>query len=441
MSADGAAPPPPPGGNRIPIAIEEEMKSSFMDYAMSVIVSRALPDARDGLKPVHRRILFTQHAAQQHLEPRRTSSARASSATCSASTTRTATRRSTTRWCAWPRTSRCATRSSTARATSARSTAIRRRPSATPSAAWRSSAASCSPTSTRRPSTSSRTTTTRSSSRRSCRRASRTCSSTAPPASPSAWRPTSRRTTSARSSTRRSRSSRTRTSPTDELIEIVPGPDFPTGGFIYGRHGIRAAYETGRGAILMRGAHQHRGAPEDRAQVDHRHRDPVPGQQGALIEKIAELVRDKKHRGHHRHPRRVRPRRHAHRLRAQEGRRAGGRAQQPLQDDAAAGVVRHQHAGDRRRPPAAPVAQAGAHALHRAPPRRRHAAHAVRSARGARPAAHRRGPGDRRRQHRRVIDLIRVVEGHRGRQDGPDVRASTCRRARPRRSSTCASPS
>ena len=37
------------------------MKSAFMDYAMSVIVSRALPDARDGLKPVHRRILYTQH--------------------------------------------------------------------------------------------------------------------------------------------------------------------------------------------------------------------------------------------------------------------------------------------------------------------------------------------------------------------------------------------
>src|SRR3954468_6031433 len=61
MSADGAAPPPSAFGNRIPIAIEEEMKSSFMDYAMSVIVSRALPDARDGLKPVHRRILYTQH--------------------------------------------------------------------------------------------------------------------------------------------------------------------------------------------------------------------------------------------------------------------------------------------------------------------------------------------------------------------------------------------
>ncbi len=44
-----------------PIAIEEEMKRSYLDYAMSVIVSRALPDARDGLKPVHRRILFSMH--------------------------------------------------------------------------------------------------------------------------------------------------------------------------------------------------------------------------------------------------------------------------------------------------------------------------------------------------------------------------------------------
>ena len=41
-----------------PIEIQSEMEQSFLDYAMSVIVSRALPDARDGLKPVHRRILW-----------------------------------------------------------------------------------------------------------------------------------------------------------------------------------------------------------------------------------------------------------------------------------------------------------------------------------------------------------------------------------------------
>ena len=55
-------PPPPPDtsgrGDTQPVTIEEEVRRSFLDYAMSVIVSRALPDARDGLKPVHRRILY-----------------------------------------------------------------------------------------------------------------------------------------------------------------------------------------------------------------------------------------------------------------------------------------------------------------------------------------------------------------------------------------------
>src|SRR6266704_3012290 len=43
------------------VAIEDEMRSSYLDYAMSVIVGRALPDVRDGLKPVHRRILYGMH--------------------------------------------------------------------------------------------------------------------------------------------------------------------------------------------------------------------------------------------------------------------------------------------------------------------------------------------------------------------------------------------
>src|SRR5216110_1372258 len=59
---------PPPGGdgsgipgaaNIQPVNIEEEMRRSYLDYSMSVIIGRALPDVRDGLKPVHRRILFT----------------------------------------------------------------------------------------------------------------------------------------------------------------------------------------------------------------------------------------------------------------------------------------------------------------------------------------------------------------------------------------------
>ncbi|HUH07802.1 MAG TPA: DNA gyrase subunit A, partial [Egibacteraceae bacterium] len=52
----------PPAANRIePIEIEEELQRSYLDYAMSVIVGRALPDVRDGLKPVHRRILFSMY--------------------------------------------------------------------------------------------------------------------------------------------------------------------------------------------------------------------------------------------------------------------------------------------------------------------------------------------------------------------------------------------
>ena len=50
--------PPPPEGNPLTVNIEDEMRRSYLDYAMSVIIGRALPDVRDGLKPVHRRILY-----------------------------------------------------------------------------------------------------------------------------------------------------------------------------------------------------------------------------------------------------------------------------------------------------------------------------------------------------------------------------------------------
>src|ERR1700722_12629185 len=68
--------PPPPGGDGSPgalhiqpVNIEDEMRKSYLDYSMSVIIGRALPDVRDGLKPVHRRILFTM--AQMGLQPNR----------------------------------------------------------------------------------------------------------------------------------------------------------------------------------------------------------------------------------------------------------------------------------------------------------------------------------------------------------------------------------
>ena len=68
--------PPPPGEggnpgalNIQPVNIEDEMRRSYLDYSMSVIIGRALPDVRDGLKPVHRRILYTMQ--QMGLAPNR----------------------------------------------------------------------------------------------------------------------------------------------------------------------------------------------------------------------------------------------------------------------------------------------------------------------------------------------------------------------------------
>jgi len=61
LTDENTTPPDDRRGAVAPIAIEDELKKSYLDYAMSVIVSRALPDVRDGLKPVHRRILFSMN--------------------------------------------------------------------------------------------------------------------------------------------------------------------------------------------------------------------------------------------------------------------------------------------------------------------------------------------------------------------------------------------
>ena len=114
-------PPPEDFEERIvDIDVAEEMRGCFLEYAYSVIYSRALPDARDGLKPVQRRILYQM--AEMGLRPDRgrTSSAPASSARSWASCTRTATAPSTTRWSGWRSRSRCGSRWSTGTATSAR---------------------------------------------------------------------------------------------------------------------------------------------------------------------------------------------------------------------------------------------------------------------------------------------------------------------------------
>lgn len=81
-----------------------------------------------------------------------------------------------------------------------------------------------------------------------------------------------------------------------ELMEIIPGPDFPTGGLILGRSGIRSAYETGRGSVVMRGKvdiEEGRGGREMLVITEI----PYQVNKASMIEKIAELVRDKRIEG------------------------------------------------------------------------------------------------------------------------------------------------
>lgn len=79
---------------------------------------------------------------------------------------------------------------------------------------------------------------------------------------------------------------------TEELLEIIPGPDFPTGGIILGRSGIRRAYETGRGSVIIRGKVEIEVKPNGRETILVNEL-PYQVNKARLIEKIAELVRDK----------------------------------------------------------------------------------------------------------------------------------------------------
>ena len=82
----------------------------------------------------------------------------------------------------------------------------------------------------------------------------------------------------------------------DELIDIVPGPDFPTGAMILGRSGARSAYHTGRGSIIVRSRHKVEEGRGDRRSIVL---TEIPFQQGknALVEKIAEAAKDKRIEG------------------------------------------------------------------------------------------------------------------------------------------------
>ena len=332
-------------GRRPRIRIEDELKTSYLDYAMSVIVSRALPDVRDGLKPVHRRILYTMNemglASAVGLSQVRGHRRRGDGQVPPARR-RGAVRRAGPAGpgllAALP-----------ARRRPGQLRLGRRRPAGR-DALHRSAhdghrRRSCWPTSTRTPSTSSRTTTARACSRRCCRPSCPTCSSTARRASPSAWPPTSRRTTWARSPRATIALIDDPDADHDELCELRQRPrlpdrrhdlplraaaqpaDRPAGAI----DAIREMYAHGRGRVVMQahGARSRRRAQERTAIVVTEL--PYQVNKAALVEKIADLVTGQEDRGHRRPARRVGPRRHAPGHRVQAGRRPAQGAQQPVQ--------------------------------------------------------------------------------------------------------------
>ena len=293
MSADGAA---PFAGNRIPIAIEEEMKSAFMDYAMSVIVSRALPDARDGLKPVHRRILYTQFGLSNFWNRPYIKCARVVGDVLG----KYHPHGDTAAYDALVRLAQDFAMRYTLidgqgnfgsidgdSAAAYRYTECRMEkiggelladidketvnfqpnyddkeqepvvlPARFPNLLVNGAAGIAVGMATNIP--------------------------------PHNLRETIDATIAV---------IKNPDITTDELMEIIPGPDFPTGGFIYGRGGIRAAYETGRGAILMRGRTSVEEHPKTGRKSIIATEIPYQVNKAKLIEKIAELVRDKKIEG------------------------------------------------------------------------------------------------------------------------------------------------
>ena len=415
------------------------MERSFLDYAMSVIVARALPDARDGLKPVHRRILWGMHdlgarpdRPHDEVRPghrrrdgqvppprRRRDLRRARAHGPGLHPAPPADRR--------PRQLRLARRP-------ARRRALHRVPPRRPSPMQMLDGHRRGHRRLRRqllgrvPA-----------SRRCCRPGSRTCWSTAARASPSAWPPTSRPTTWARSSTPRSTSSTTPTPRPTTSCSSSRAPTSRPAALILGRAGILDAYRTGRGSIRMRAVAE---IEEGKTGNDCIVVTELPYQASARrpsSPKIAELVDSARARRHRRHQRRV----GRATTRASSSSSSATRTaivvlnnlykHTPLQTSFAR---QHGGAGRRRAPHAQPASQAlQAYVDHQVevitPPVR------VPAGQGQGPRPHRRGPaqGARhdRRDHRPHPGVGRQGRGPR-RADGRAVRVQP--RSRPSTSST-----
>ena len=187
----------------------------------------------------------------------------------------------------------------------------------------------------------------------------------------------------------------------EDLLKHIKGPDFPTGGYIYGASGLKEAYATGRGK-------RHHAGPGRRSRRS-RHRAsaivvielPYQVNKATLHKDIAELVSEKKIEGISDVRDESRPRRHAPGHRAQARRDPQRGAEPALQAHRDAVHLRRHQPRAGQGPAQGDAAEGAAGAVHRPPPRNHRPAHPVRPRRGRGPGAHPRRPQDRRRQHRR----------------------------------------
>jgi len=272
-----------------PIQLEDEMQRSYLDYAMSVIVSRALPDVRDGLKPVQRRILWSM--VESGLRPDRPH--RKSVAAVGEVLKKYHPHGDQSVYDALVR---------MAQDWVMRAPLIdghgnfgsvdgdRPPPTGTRRRAWRRWRWSCCATSTARRSISCRTSTGTSSNRWCCRAATPTCWSTVaagiavgmatniPPHNLGEIIDATTHYLDHPEAT------------TADLMKFVKAPDFPTGATIMGRQGIRDAYETGRGSIKVRAVATVEEGTQNRSNIVVTEL-PYQVNKARLAEKIADLVR------------------------------------------------------------------------------------------------------------------------------------------------------
>ena len=187
----------------------------------------------------------------------------------------------------------------------------------------------------------------------------------------------------------------------DELINIIPGPDFPTGGIILGRQGIRSAYHLGRGSIVMRGKVTIDTIRKDREAIIITE-IPYQVNKASMVERIAELVTREEDRGHlancATNPTATA---FASSIELKRDAMAGRRAEPALSFHAAAVEFPRQHAGAGWRPAADDEAEGLADAVHRVPRAGDHAPHQVPAQQGPRPRPYPGRPCDRGRQYRR----------------------------------------